>query len=198
MTRRISNIQELGNQRDIEQSIFWLEEFTKEKALFPEQVFRVIFETYVFLPFKDWFINESDYSAFTSFLKNVGEEVFFIACPYCNLPTLEISSLASLEVYINALLFRFKDLEDTADYNSGMTRSPEVFFYGRNQNWAMVHDISHNLIVIGLKRSQYSAFTSAFGDQCMSAQSSVKYLEDLHGGAEMSSQDVQRVMHNYG
>jgi hypothetical protein len=153
----------------IEEELFQTEDFNLQTALFPNYVFRKFFNYLVFLPFNDWFSESAEFKKLIKFTQEIEEKSFIMSCP----PFYKICPIEFLEHCLHRTFLQTRShlSEEFSRFHTkgvGFLISPEVFMFSKGQTWAMVHDITNDLIIVGLDESVKSHFKSIFGSEVFS------------------------------
>ena len=143
----------------IERRLFNLNLFDTEHAVFPHQVFNRRFDSYRFMIFNDWFRNVDDYNSLISFLHLIKETNFYVSCPppFLVNPVKFTSKVMPDEFQQGIRYGHNKD-----HYTKDILTSPTAFYYGESDRWAMVLDVTNNLVIVGLEATTIDAFETAF------------------------------------
>lgn len=158
----------------IERRTFNLDLFNTECAVFPRQVFNHHFDSYRFMVFNDWFNAADDYNNLISFLKSIGETNFYASCPHPFLVNpVAFTSDATHEEFQKGLRYG----QDKDNYSKDILTSPETFYYGEKDKWAIVLDITNNIVIIGLMAFSVEPFKKAFQDKVFNAEGIVYWMQ---------------------
>lgn len=173
----------------IERRIFNLDLFNTECAVFPRQVFNHRFDSYRFMVFNDWFNAAADYGSLISFLNFIGETDFYASCPHPFLVNpVAFTSEATHEEFKKGLRYG----EDKEHYSKDILTSPETFYYGESGKWAVVLDITNNIVVVGLKAKTVDSFESAFEGKFFDTKGVISWLtEGFERFHELSPESIR-------
>lgn len=181
MFKIIFDAQEVYECQKIAKSLFRIDLFSPQSALFSQQVFHKNFNKYLFLDFNDWFCDDEDYKRLQLFCQEVKETSFVSDAPsFYLLNPVRFSIDCTHSDFINGFTYVF-DGEHSAK-NIGLRISPETFIYGESLSWAMVNDLTHNIIIVGLDDSILDSFKSNFHEKYFDICKVVENLEAFHGG----------------
>ncbi len=97
---------ELNEATIIGNEIFNVEKFSKDKAVFPENIFKIKFEYFGFLPYNDCFREVNDFDKLIDFLKGGNYKSFIVGCPPIYLiDSVEINSGCAFKSYSEIITF---------------------------------------------------------------------------------------------
>jgi len=189
----------------IERRLFNLDLFNTEIAVFPQQVFNRHFDYYRFMVFNDWFAN--DYDNLTAFLNSTKETKFYASCPPPFLVNpVAFTSKATHEEFQQGI--RYGHNKD--HYSKDILTSPSTFYYGENDRWAIVLDITNNLVIVGLETTTVNSFESAFEGKFFDVEGVIDWMTEgfdrLYELSPKSFHDVEdkeldtptQIRRNYG
>jgi|GEM_PF-3632332 hypothetical protein len=177
---KLESLEEVQHYQKLERAIFNLDAFTPEKAAFPQQVFNKKFDGIYFLNFNDWFHAEDDFAKLIAFLQGIGSESFYASCPpFYGLNAIQIPVNASHKAYIEYHTYALED--GSVGKGVGIRKSPEAFYYDDTQNWAMVGDLTHDILIVGLDDAVKEDFLEVFGNEAGDIDSVVNRLETFQG-----------------
>lgn len=191
----------------IERRLFDLDLFNTERAVFPQQVFKQRFDSYRFMIFNDWFHSTEDYNSLITFLKSIGENIFYASCP----PPFLVNPVAfTIDATHEQFQQGIRYGNNKENYSKDILTSPASFYYGERDQWAIVLDISNNLVIIGLEAATLDNFESAFKEIFFGAQQLIDQwiegFERLYQASPESFDDVAdseedtptQIRRNYG
>lgn len=157
----------------IERRLFDLDLFNTERAVFPQQVFKGRFDSYRFMIFNDWFHSIDDYDSFITFIKSIGETNFYASCP----PPFLVNPVAfTIEATHEQFQQAIRYGNNKENYSKDILTSPASFYYGERDEWAIVLDISNNLVMVGLDAAMVGAFESAFEGKFFDVQGVIDWF----------------------
>lgn len=140
------------------EKLFNLHLFNKSKMVFPEMVFKTKFDCHLFMNIEDWFNNEDDYKDLQCFLEAINEPFLYCAVPEIyNCVDLKIDIKTNHKDFVNSYLQNTKN-----DLEIGLRISPEGFWYGQSNDWAIVSDIINNIFIVGLNKHAALNFKADF------------------------------------
>ncbi len=140
------------------EKLFNLHLFSKSKTAFPHMVFKTKFDCHLFMNIEDWFHNEQDYRDLQCFLEAINEPFLYCAVP-------EIYNCADLKIDIKSTHKEFLNsyLQNTNDeLEIGLRISPEGFWFGKSDDWAIVSDVINNIFIVGLNKDAALNFKADF------------------------------------
>jgi hypothetical protein len=182
--KKITEIEEIYQHQRMQGSLFSLDLFNPQFAVFPRHVFSTKFDAYRFLHFNDWFDRQDDFDYLIEFIELAGESEFFAACPpFCLLSPVKFSVDCSHSEFVKGFTYNWDAHSEHPANGIGLRMSPQTFMYGTNQAWAMVNDLTHDIVIVGLKTSVQTAFESAFSGKYFTIQGVVQKLEEFQGAA---------------
>jgi len=159
----LSDKKQLAVCRSLERTLFRLDDFTRETALFPKPLFAKSWDYVGFLPFNDWFSSETEFAKLQQFLRASGNETFISAAPpVYDVPAVETGIDATVSEYNEE--HAMTSVPDERLRGTGLRISPEVLYYDRQGRWAMVADLTHNLLICGMDQAVVVHFQAAFGN----------------------------------
>jgi hypothetical protein len=180
MFKLISDPVDIYQQQQVEKSLFEMDLFNPQNALFPEQVFRKKFDKYFFLDFNDWFNEKEDYKRLQEFCQLIKEPFFFATAPTFYLLNPVKFPLDCTHIdFVKGFTYVFDD--EHLARNIGLRLSPETFIYGESLSWAMVNDLTHNFVIVGLDNSILNSFDSSFHEKYFDIHEVINKLENFQG-----------------
>jgi hypothetical protein len=184
MFKLTTDFADIYKHQQITNSLFKVELFSPQNALFPKQVFRKVFDKYLFLSFNDWFDELEDYEKLHDFCQLVKEHFFYADAPsFYLLNPVKFSSDCTHLDFVNGFTYVSKDGEaEHSAKNIGLRLSPETFIYGESLTWAMLNDLTHNIIIVGLDDIVLDAFKSSFHGKYFDIHEVIRKLETFQGG----------------
>lgn len=190
-----------------ERRVFNLDLFNTETAVFPRRVFNRHFDSYRFMIFDDWFHTADDYGSLISFLNSIRETNFYASCPPPFLVNpVAFTSKATHEEFKQGI--RYGHSKD--HHSKDILTSPETFYYGESERWAIVLDITNNVYIVGLEATTIDAFESAFEGKFFDEQGVIDWLmdwfkqfhqlsaESLYEANDKEQDTLNLVRRNYG
>ena len=190
MYEKLISIEDVYHQQQVEKTLFEIEQFKPEYAVFPKQVFRKRFSHYLFLTFNDWFNNGEDYSHLQRFLQALNESVFFASAPVFHLLNpVKFTADCSHQDFVKGFTYSFDGKPSSPADGVGLRLSSQSLMYGESQAWAMVHDLTHNLIIVGIEDEAYSHFKTSFS-KSFDIHGAIKQLELSQGATMDNTQPV--------
>jgi hypothetical protein len=158
----------------IERRLFNLDLFDTETAVFPRQVFNHRFDSYRFMGFNDWFHTAEDYNSLISFLNFIGETNFYASCP----PPFLVNPVAfTIDATHGEFQKGLRYGQDKDNYSKDILTSPASFYYGERDKWAIVLDITNNLVIVGLMASVVEPFKIAFQDKIFDTEGIIHWMQ---------------------
>lgn len=160
MNLQLDENEEVWHYQNLEKSIFELDNFSPERAVFPKKLFKIKFDNYFFIKTADWFHSEEDYFRLILFVKYCKSDFFFASCPpFYMINAIKVGITNTFSEYVDNHTFtNIKHLFSGV----GIRKSPETFYYDESKKWAIVCDITNNITIIGLKNELFPAFEKAF------------------------------------
>ncbi len=184
MFKLITDFREIYQCQQTAKAVFNLDRFNPQNALFPQQVFHKQFGNYLFLDFNDWFNDGVDYEKLQGFCQGIKERSFVADAPTFYLLNPARFSLDCTHAdFVKGFTYAFDN--ETAEHpakNIGLRLSPETFLYGESLTWAMVNDLVHNFIIVGLENSVLDTFKSSFHERYFDIHEVISRLEAFQGG----------------
>jgi hypothetical protein len=192
MFKLITDFREIYQCQQSAKAVFNLDLFNPQNALFPQQVFRKQFSNYLFLDFNDWFSENEDYKKLQGFCQGIKELAFFADAPiFYLLNPVRFSSDCAHSDFVKGFTYAFDhEAAEHPAQNIGLRLSPETFLYGESLNWAMVNDLTHNLIIVGLEGSALDAFKASFHERYFDIHEVIRKLEAFQGGRMDGAEQV--------
>ncbi len=191
----------------IERRLFDLDLFNTERAVFPRQAFKRRFDSYRFMIFNDWFHSLEDYDSLITFLKSIGENTFYASCP----PPFLVNPVAfTIDATHEQFQQGIRYGNNKENYSKDILTSPASFYYGERDQWAIVLDISNNLVIIGLEATALDDFESVFEGKIFDVQRVIDWWiegfdrlyklspESFHDVAEGEEDTPTLIKRNYG
>jgi hypothetical protein len=159
--------------------LFNLDLFNPDFAVFPKMVFKERFEHYYFMTFNDWFHQAFDYKMLQMFLEAINEPYLYCAVPdFYNCPTIKIDVSKSHAYFLKRYLL--EDRPKHPHYHIGLRVSPCGFWYGKSMDWAIVSDLTNDIMIIGLKPAAALNFRADFGGKYFDIEQVIHNMENLH------------------
>lgn len=188
MSLLVKDIVDIKKYHDIENIIFDLKEFSPEEAVFPKQVFLKKFDRYYFLENQDWFSTSKSYNLLLSFVKANKSHHFYSSVPrYYLLNAIKVSVSNSVKEFVEAQTYA-NELGSMSEV--GLRSSPTVFYYDETKNWAMVEDITNNIIIVGVSENLVDDFKTIFKGLFSDIELYIKKLENFHGAKIDNREEV--------
>ena len=164
----------------IEDELFNINMFSPHTALFPKQVFNKKFDNYLFLNNTNWFSDKKSFKSLINFIEKSNDNFFYCSVPrFRLLNAIKIPVTTSLKEYISAQTFKF----EKGEYKDiGLRVSAEMFFFGKTKEWAMVYDLVHCCVIIGITKKLSPILKESFGEDLLDdIKSFIKKMEEFHG-----------------
>lgn len=196
MFKLIADLKEIYQYQQIAKAVFVMDSFNPHKAVFPDQVFQKQFDRYLFLDFNDWFNESEDYKRLQGFCQGIKEPCFFADAPtFYLLNPVQFSADCTYSDFIKGHTYAFEpEVIEHQARNIGLRLSGETFLYGDSLTWAMVHDIVHNFVIVGLEDSVVETFKSSFHGLCFDIREVISKLEAFQGA---TMDGTERVISTY-
>ncbi|MGB3005493.1 MAG: hypothetical protein WBC06_03220 [Chitinophagaceae bacterium] len=135
---------------NITNEIFCTDSFSKDKAVFPENIFNKQFLNFGFVHYNDCFRNHEDFNGLIDLLKLENIKSIIISCPeFYHIIPVEVKASIDFKSFCEIISFTNVPCYDEFYKGVGYFISPEIFMYEKEKGWAMLHDITNNVIVIG-------------------------------------------------
>lgn len=113
--------------------------------------------------FNDWFADVADYNCLINFLNATGEKVFYASCPhYFMVNPVKFTNKTKHDEFQKGIRHHIAGARPNVANEIGILVSGQTFYYGESERWAMVLDISNNLVIVGLDATTVVAFERAF------------------------------------
>jgi hypothetical protein len=162
----------------LKEKIFNLHLFNQKFAVFPQQVFREIFDFHYFMNFNDWFSHEDDFIALKIFLEALNEPYLYCAVPeFYNCPDLKIDMSLGLEIFESEYLLR--NYDGHINQNIGLRICPEALWYGESGDWAMVSDFTNDIVIVGCKSDAALNFRADFDGKYFGIEKVIQNMEEF-------------------
>jgi len=146
--------------RKIENEIFDIQKFNENVTVFPENVFREVFDQFFILNVADWFHNHNDFENLLTFVKANNSDQYYSSCPSLyGINPVKILVDDSFEQYVSKQTY---NNAKNRNKGLGIRKSGETFYFDDTKNWAILNDITNNITIIGLKNKIIDNFKSAF------------------------------------
>ncbi len=182
MFKKIVDFEEIYERQEIAKILFNLELFKPGTTTFPQQVFNKKFHSYFFLQFNDWFNLPGDYDCLRHFVGLIKDHFYYADVPgYYLLNPMMFSANCSHQEFIDGFTYSFNDDTNYPAKNIGLRLSSQNFFYGENQTWAMVSDMTNNIVIVGLECNYVDDFKSAFADKYFTIEKVMENVEEYRG-----------------
>ncbi|MEY4904024.1 MAG: hypothetical protein RLZZ292_1839 [Bacteroidota bacterium] len=163
----------------MKEKLFNLELFSPEFAVFPKMVFKQQFDYHYFLTFNDWFDDAYEYKMLQMFLEAINEPFLYCAVPdFEQCPTLKIDVSKSHAHFKSRYLM--EDQPEHSCANIGLRISPTGFWYGESTDWAMVSDLTNNIMIVGLQHDAAMNFRADFGGNFFGIEQVIQNMEEFH------------------
>jgi hypothetical protein len=192
MFKFINNSKEIYQCQQAAKAVFNLDLFNPQNALFPRQVFRKHFSSHLFLDFNDWFNEDKDYKKLQGFCQGIKEPTFFADAPtFYLLNPVQFSANCTHADFVKGFTYTFdREIAEHPAQNIGLRLSSETFLYGESLTWAMVNDLTHNVIIVGLESSVLDVFKSSFHERYFNIHEVIHRLEAFQGGRMDGAEQV--------
>jgi hypothetical protein len=183
MLKFITEYREIYEFQKVAHSIFYLDRFNPQTVVFSQQVFRKAFGAYLFLRFNNWFNDPADYQRLQDFCQIIQEPTFVAdAPPFYLLNPVQFTVGCPHGVFVGGFTYHADhDQINHLACGIGLRTSPETFIYGESGRWAMVNDLTHDLIIVGLESSVLEAFQASFQGQFFDIHGAIGQLEESQG-----------------
>lgn len=182
MFQRIASYEGIYARHQAERNLFEVDAFVPGYAAFPQQVFHKLFSRNFFLDFNDWFNESDDYARLQTFLQQLEEPFCYASVPlFYLLNPVQFSPACSHSDFVNGFTYNSADNQNDPASGVGLRLSSQTFIYGESQTWAMVSDLTHNIIIVGLDESAVPSFESSFADQYYDIRQVIANLEAAQG-----------------
>jgi hypothetical protein len=150
--------------------------FNSDYAVFPKMVFKKVFECHYFMKFNDWFNAVEDYQILQILLAAINEPILSCAVPeFYDCPDVVIDLTQSHQYFVDK--YTLMDQPRHPCYQIGLRISPTGFWYGASADWAMVSDLTNNIIIVGLDRDAALNFRADFGGKYFDINQQVENME---------------------
>ena len=170
--------------------LFNLHLFNPDTTVFPKMVFKKKFDTHLFMNLEDWFNNEEDYRDLQCFLQAINEPYLYCAIPDAyKCSDLKIENTVSHASFVKAYCTNHQDKNNPI----GRRISPDGFWYGESEDWAIVSDLINNIYIVGLNHDAALNFKADFPNKYFDAQA---YIERLLNENAQLENPID--MHNAG
>lgn len=141
-------------------------------------VFNENFDCHYFLTFNDWFNKKQDHKMLQSFLMSIKESYLYCSVPHFhNCPDVVIDIAKPHPYFVDKYLT--KDCNPNERNEIGLRISPTGFWYGNGLQWAMVSDLTNNIIIIGLKKTVVTDFKKIFSGKYFGIKKVIADMEDF-------------------
>lgn len=175
--------------RGIENELFNVELFNKEKTVFPNKVFKKQFDKHYILDTDDWFSSEKEFNKLIQFVKENGEQKIYNTVPsFQNIEGLEIPVESSYKNYASEQTF---ENDKNNSYNGvGLRMAPEMFYFDSSKKWAIVFDLTNNIFIVGLDNELIKSFEENFNGQFNTIQEYLDFLESSNGSKLNNREEI--------
>jgi hypothetical protein len=174
----IKDLNKICEYQKIERRLFSLDNFSYNQTAFSKQVFNKHFDKIFFLEFNGWFNSEEDFTKLISFVKESGSRSFIASCPpFYLLNAISVPVTSSRRDYVDNHTYSI--IQEEKNRGVGIRKSPEAFYYDESEKWAMVSDLTNNIIIAGLDISLVKVFETVFEGQFQDINEFVKTLEEV-------------------
>ena len=198
MAHVVVDTSDLFALQTLERRLFRLDAFVPSRAVFPDQVFRRRFDAYRFLPFNDWYAAALDHARLLRFLRTVGDDTFYASCPpHFMVRPVACSTADSPGEFSRGFRHQLFGAPDNHGNEIGLAVSGQTFLFSRSVHWAEVHDITHDVIIVGLSDPVRSAWELAFQGDCYDVNGAINRLNQMHAGISVSDAVMQKLRRNY-
>lgn len=183
------NLESQNKVCDIENELFNVELFNKEKTVFPNKVFKKQFDKHYILDTDDWFSSEKEFNKLIQFVKENGEQKIYNTVPsFQNIEGLEIPVESSYKNYASEQTF---ENDKNNSYNGvGLRMAPEMFYFDSSKKWAMVFDLTNNIFIVGLDNELIKSFEENFNGQFNTIQGYLDFLESSNGSKLNNREEI--------
>lgn len=175
--------------RCIENELFNVELFNKEKTVFPNKVFKKQFDKHYILDTDDWFSSEKEFNKLIQFVKENGEQKIYNTVPsFQNIEGLEIPVESSYKNYASEQTF---ENDKNNSYNGvGLRMAPEMFYFDSSKKWAIVFDLTNNIFIVGLDNELIKSFEENFNGQFNTIQEYLDFMENSNGSKLNNREEI--------
>lgn len=175
--------------RCIENELFNVELFNKEKTVFPNKVFKKQFDKHYILDTDDWFSSEKEFNKLIQFVRENGEQKIYNSVPsFQNIEGLEIPVESSYKDYASEQTF---ENDKNNSYNGvGLRMAPEMFYFDSSKKWAIVFDLTNNIFIVGLDNELIKSFEENFKGQFNTIQEYLDFLESSNGSRLNNREEI--------
>ena len=183
------NLESQNKVCDIENELFNVELFNKEKTVFPNKVFKKQFDKHYILDTDDWFSSEKEFNKLIQFVKENGEQKIYNTVPsFQNIEGLEIPVESSYKNYASEQTF---ENDKNNSYNGvGLRMAPEMFYFDSSKKWAMVFDLTNNIFIVGLDNELIKSFEENFNGQFNTIQEYLDFMENSNGSKLNNREEI--------
>jgi hypothetical protein len=169
----------------MKEKLFNLHLFNPKFAVFPKMVFKEAFDYHYFMDFNHWFDSEEDFNMLRIFMEAINEPNLYCAVPdFDNCPDLKIEMCLGHANFKRQYLMQYQTAHP--NHNIGLRISSTGFWYGESCDWAMVSDLTHDIIIIGCKSAAALNFRADFEGKYFGIEKLIQNMEDFHHTLEKS------------
>jgi hypothetical protein len=163
----------------MKEKLFNLPLFNPEFAVFPKMVFKEVFDYHYFMFSNHWFDSEEDFNMLRIFMEAINEPYLYCAVPdFDNCPDLKIDmSLGHVNFKSQYLM---QDQAEHPYHNIGLRISSTGFWWGDSGDWAMVSDLTNNIMIVGCKPDVSLNFRADFGGKYFGIEKVIQNMEEFH------------------
>jgi hypothetical protein len=139
-------------------------------------VFKRVFDCHYFMRFNDWFCDVEDYRMLQAFLTAINEPVLYCAVPeFYNCSDVAIDLTKTHQNFLDQ--YTLMEHPEHPNYRIGLRISPTGFWFGASADWAMVSDLTNNIIIVGLDRDAALNFRADFDGKYFDINQQVENME---------------------
>ncbi len=162
----------------MKEKLFNLHLFNPKFAVFPQQVFKEKFDFHYFMYFNGWFNDAPDFDLLRVFLEAINEPFLYCSVPdFYNCPDIAIDMSLGHSNFVSQYLM--EGYTGHINQHIGLRISPEGFWHGKSCDWAMVSDVTNDIIMVGLKADAALNFRADFEGKYFDIKQVIQNMEEF-------------------